>query len=268
MHFPGAEDIVAKSYWEIDPADYDLFIILDSSIDGISRLREVTLPESLKFINIDHHRSNTHVGEFSIVDPSYPATAQLLYDILNEMNVAITPEIAADLFIGIYTDTGGFKYGETKSSTFDVAAELAKIFTNFPKLIAQMENSNTIGDMAFEGAALSAIEVIDEKVILSVVPYSIVQQKNIPDVSISAGSISSIIRTMIGYDLFGALIEARPDRIKLSFRSNDPEKYDVSRLAISFGGGGHKAAAGFVLNMPLLEAKAAVVEKIKELYNL
>ena len=73
---------------------------------------------------------------------------------------------------------------------------------------------------------------------------------------------------MAGFDIFGVMIEARPNRIRLSFRSNNSDKYDVSKLAMSFGGGGHKAAAGFILEMPIDDAKKVVVEKIKELYNL
>ena len=187
MHFPGAGDILMKSFWEIDPTEYDLFIVVDSSVDGVSRMKEVVLPESLKVINIDHHRTNAGVGVVSIVDPTYPATAQLLFDILKEMNVAITPDIAANLFMGIYTDTGGFKYSETTSATFEVAAELVRISPDFTKMIADMENSNTVGDMVFQGAALSAVELINEKIVLSIVPHSVIQQKNIPDVSISAG---------------------------------------------------------------------------------
>jgi len=70
------------------------------------------------------------------------------------------------------------------------------------------------------------------------------------------------------FDIVGACIETNPNAVKVSFRSKDGDKYDVSKLAVALGGGGHKAAAGANLNMPLAEAKALVVSKAKELYNL
>lgn len=269
MHFPGAKEIVMKSYWEIDPSEYDLFIIVDSSITGVSRIKPIVLPPTMTVINIDHHRTNSGSGLISIVDPSYPAAAQLLFDIFKEMKITITPDIAANLFIGMFTDTGGFKYGGTTSATFEVAAELVRIYPNFSNLVSGMENSNTLGDMAFSGAALSSLEVVcDGEMLISVVPYSLIKEKNIPEISISAGSISSILRTVGEFDIVGALIEAQPNKIKISFRACNSDSYDVSKLAVALGGGGHKAAAGASIEMSLNDAKKLVVSKAKELYNL
>ena len=267
-HFPGASEILMKSFWEIKPVDYDLFIILDSDIGGVSRLKKVELPKEMMVINIDHHKTNSGQGRINIVDSTYPATAQLLFDIFRIMEVNITPEIAANLFMGIFTDTG-FKYEGTSSATFEVASILAKIYPAFPKLISIMENSNTLDDIAFRGMTLSSIESFyDDKVLLSVIPYELIREKKIPDVSVSAGSNSVLIRTVKGVEIAGVLIEPRPGRIKMSFRSGGSETCDVSRLAVALGGGGHRLAAGVDVEMSLPEAKIRVVEKIKELYNL
>jgi len=269
MHFPGAQDIVMKSYWEIDPADYDLFIIVDSSITGVSRTKAVQLPAEMKVINLDHHRTNTGCGSINIIDSNYSATAALLFDLFREMKVVLTPDIASNLFIGLYTDTGGFKYPGTTEETFSSAGELVKIFPGFSQLVADMENSNTLGDLAFQGLALSAIEAVcDDKVLLSVVSYEAIKEKNIPDGSISAGSISTILRSVGRYDITVALIECRPNLVRLSFRSGNSGKYDVSKIAVALGGGGHRAAAGATLELPLGEAKERIVQKLKEMYNL
>ncbi len=270
MYFPGAKEILMKSFWEIDPNDHDLFIIVDSDLTGVSRLKTVTqLPESMVVINIDHHRTNNGFGKINITEPSYPATGQLLYDIFVEMGITITPEIAANLFIGIFSDTGGFKYEGVNPKTFEVASNLIKIYPLFSNLIAKMENSNSLDDLNFKALALDSItEVLDKKILMSVIPYSKIQERKIPDVSISAGLISPILKTVTNHDLFVVIIENKPNQIKVSFRTSDSQKYDVSKLAASIGGGGHKAAAGAVLNMPIEEAKSLVVSKAKELYNL
>ncbi len=269
MHFPGAKEIMMKNYWEIDPSQYDLFIIVDSAITGVSRIKEVSLPSTMKVINIDHHRTNTGSGSINIVDPTYPATGQLLFDVLGEMKIKITPEIAINLFAGIITDTGGFKFESTTANTFEVAAQLVKIVPDFGKYIAEMENSNTLSDMMFHGLALSSIETFSNgKLAISAVPYYLIEEKKILSVSTSAGTISSILRTVAQFEIMVACIETKPNQIRLSFRTRDAQKYDVSKIAALFGGGGHIVASGATLNMTLDEAKKLVVAKVKELYNL
>lgn len=269
MHFPGAKDIVMKSYWEIDPNDYDLFIIVDSDLTGVSRAKQIKeLPSSMTMINIDHHRTNNGFGKINITEPSYPATGQLLYDIFVEMGITITPEISANLFMGIFSDTGGFKYEGVNSATFDIAGKLINIYPDFSKLIEKMENSNSLEDLSFQGLALDSIEELSGKRILaSVISYSKIQERKISDENISTGLISRTLRTASGYDLFVVIVEPKPNEIKVSFRTIDSNKYDVSKLAASIGGGGHKAAAGALLNMPIEQAKSLVVSKVKELYN-
>lgn len=269
MHFPVAKEIIQKNFFEIDLKDFDLFIVQDSSkAEMVSKIKQVEFPANLKVIVIDHHNSNVGFGLINLIESSYPATAQVLYEVFKLWNIIINPEIAANLLMGIYTDTGGFKYTGTTSRTFQIAAELVELVPDFPKLISKMENSNTLSDLIFQGKALSSIDTfLNEKLALSLVPYSLIENTKIDDKNVSAGSISSILRTMGEYEIVGACIESAPNKVKVSFRSKDGNKYDVSKLAVALGGGGHKAAAGVNLNMSLDDAKKLVVSKIKELYN-
>lgn len=267
-HFPGVKDIVMKSWWEIDPKEFDLFIIVDSALGGVSREKPVVLPAEMRSVNIDHHRTNEGSGDVNLIDPSYPANAQLLADLFMEMGVEITHDIAANLLVGIYTDTGGFKYEGVASSTFVTAAHLIALVPDFPKLVSEMENSSTLDDLRFQGLALSSIEIaLDGKVALSVVEYNAFQAANIPDVSISAGMVSSILRRAGQFDIVGAILEPRPGKVKLSFRSRDGYVYDVSKLAAALGGGGHKAAAGVAMEATVEEAKEKVLATMKELFK-
>ncbi len=269
MHFPGATDIVSNNFWEMDLSQFDLFIIVDSAVDGVSRIKPAVIPESMRVVNIDHHATNKGDGQISLVDTTYPAAAELLFDLFSCMGITITPEIALNLFMGIYSDTGGFKYEKTNSRTFMAAAELTRIAPSFFKAVALMENSSTLGDLQYRGAALSSISTFcDGKVILSLIPYSLLEEKKIPSVSVSAGYISSILRSAGQFDIVGVLAEAKPGQLRLSFRTRDADLYDVSKLAASLGGGGHRAAAGAVLAMSLEDGTKLVLEKMRELFNL
>lgn len=269
MHFPGAKDILMKNYWEIDPNEYDLFIIVDSALSGVSRLKTITeLPATMTVINIDHHKTNKGDGKINVIESNYPANAQLLYDLFIEMKIKITKEIATNLFVGIYSDTGGLKYEGVTPRTFEIATELIKINPTVNKIVDIMTSSNSLSDLDFQGLAFDQIKTIDNKILMTSISRSLLDSKNIPEISLSAGLISSILKTVSGFALYVVLIEAKPKKIRLSFRTSDSDKYDVSRLAASLGGGGHKAAAGVVLDMSLEDAKTLVVSKIKELYNL
>ncbi len=269
MHFPGATDILMKSFWEINQDDYDLFIMVDSGLSGVSRNPVPTERPKMKIINIDHHRTNIGDGDINIVDPSYPAVAELIYDILTCMEIKLTEAIAINLFMGIFSDTGGFKYSGISPRTFQTAGNLVTIYPEMYKVIAKMENSKTLHDLDFLGLAISSTEeILDGKAFISVLPNSKIVEKKIPAVCISAGVVSSMLRTVGGYLFSCAIVEAEPHQLRLSFRSSDSTKYDVSKLAAILGGGGHKAAAGAVLNMSIDEAKSLVETKAKELYNL
>jgi phosphoesterase RecJ-like protein len=223
----------------------------------------------MKIINIDHHRTTKGDGDINIVDPSYPAVAELIYDILTCMEIKITEQIAINLFMGIFSDTGGFKYSGISPRTFQTAGDLISIYPEMDKVVAKMETSNTLHNLDFLGLAISSTEeILGGKAFVSIVPNSKIVEKKIPAVCISAGVVSSMLRTVGGYLFSCAMVEAEPNQIRMSFRSSDATKYDVSKLAAIFGGGGHKAAAGAVLNMSIEEAKSLVETKAKELYNL
>jgi bifunctional oligoribonuclease and PAP phosphatase NrnA len=270
MHFPGAQSIVLKDFFEVDLKEFDLFIIQDSgSAEMVSGKDKVIFPDTLKTIIIDHHPTNTRFGSVNLVDEASPATAQVLHDLFREWGIKLTVEIASNLFMGTYTDTGGFKYEMTTAHTFASASELVSVAPNYHSLISKMENSNSPEFIAFQGMALSSVETfLDNKLSVSSVSYESLKEKKIEKNTSSAGMISSILRHVGQWSIVVAAIESEPNKVKLSFRTNDSNLYDVSKIAAAFGGGGHKAAGGATLEMSLDDAKSTIVAKVKELYNL
>ncbi len=271
MHFPGAREIVPQNIFETDLSQFDLFIVLDTgSFDRISGIAPVVIPQHLTVINIDHHASNPGFGAIDLVVTTYPAACQILYDLFSCWDVPLTPDIATDLFIGIYTDTGGFRYRATTVRTFEVASKLISIAPDFTTVISIMENSSTPETLKFRGLALNSIETfLGDHLALSLVSNADLVKNGISETEASTSTISPLLIRVAKWDIGGAMCELRPGVIKTSFRSKDIERFDVSKLASALGGGGHKAAAAVVIkNMTLPEAKALVVAKAKELYNL
>jgi len=268
--FPGIKNIVPKNFGEIDQNEFDLFIVLDSSTPGmISKKCEVKFLPGLKVVVIDHHISNLKFGSINLVESTYPATSQILFDLFTEWKLTITPDIAANLFVGIYTDTGGFQYAGVTPHTFEIAAELSRIYPTFFKLIEFMDNHEKPAYVDFMGLGLSSITTMFNGVMaISTIPYTKLHEKGIGENDIGVSDISSFMRAVKDWTITCAAVETKPGETRFSFRSKDPVRFDVAKLAASLGGGGHTMAAGLTLNLPLDQAVTKVVEAAKAMYNL
>ncbi len=270
FNFPGVNTIEKKSYSEINTNVFDLFISLDSNTKKmITNKQDIVFPENLKVIVIDHHKSNEGYGHINCIDSSYPATAQILFDLFKEIKIELNHDIALNLFMGIYTDTGGFKYLNNGASTLIVASELAKYAIDYPEIIFKMENSNRKQKLIFQGLALSSVkEFCNGKVAIASVSNDQLVENNIAREDILSSTIANEIKSIIDFDIAISIVEEEKGISKISIRTRDSNKYDLSKLAITLNGGGHKAAAGARLNMTINDAINKVVEQIKLIYNL
>lgn len=270
MHFPGASSIEMTDYFETDLSRFDLFVIVDASITGVSRKKPISIPASLRVVNIDHHRTNTGDGAVvSLVDSSYPANCQILYDLFRLWGVEITHDIAANLFMGMYTDTGGFRFGGTTPATYEAATELVRLVPDFSRIVEKMNNSDSAKSLAFRGLCYRSVQTFyDGFLALALVPHDALVREGIPKEEAHAGLVSPALNAVADWTIVGAVLEPEPGRVKVSFRSKDGATYDVSALAAALGGGGHRAAAGVAMDMPFEQAKELIVTKAKELYNL
>src|SRR3989344_1220890 len=251
-HLPGYDWIVNKNFFEIDLADFDLFLILDTGgVEQISRQGEITFPDHLNTILSD-----------------YPAVGQLLFDLFKEWGVILTPEIAINLLVAIQSDSGGFKYPRTSSETLAAAAELAKMSPNFPAIIAKCENVLTPGEISYLGLGLSKAEsLFNNQAAISAISYEELKRAGIRENDVHQNQIANWFRQVREWKIGIALVESQPGQTWISLRSQDGEKYDVSKVALAFGGGGHRAAAGATIKKPLAEAKAEVLRAAEELFK-
>jgi phosphoesterase RecJ-like protein len=270
---PGYSEIVEKDYAEAveegsSLPKFDLFIILDSgSKELISRKSEVIFPKEMKTLVIDHHKTNGKYADVNLVDTSYAATAEYLFDLFNEWNIPITKDIAACLYIGIYGDTGGFRYSSTKPHTMAVVAKLTEIYPDFADLIQSLEYANPKEKILFDGLALNSIETFFEgTVAISSVSYEDLQKKGIRREDIENNTIASMMLTVKEWNIAVTLIEKASNEISISFRSKGV--YDVATIAEKIGGGGHMKASGANLFMTRAEAHKKILDIIGQCYTL
>lgn len=268
-YFPGYNEIIEENFFTVDLSKFDLFIICDSAdISMVSSLNPVNFPENLKTIVIDHHHANPGYGDINLIEGFYPANCQLLYDLFKIWKIEINREIAFCLYMGIYTDTGGFKYSGTKPETLFAAGELLKVNPEIWRGIFEMLNNNNPDFIRYKGLALSNIKTyFNNRVAITVTTLDQYKKNNISLESVSASFISNELISAKGWEIGIVGTEKEKNKFRFSFRVRNEGKYDVSKIAEATGkGGGHKSAAGAAIDKPLKETMETLLMSIEKVY--
>ena len=267
-HLPGFKHIKPQTYFQTDLDRFDLFIILDSAAPKmISSLNTVVFPPHLKTIVIDHHSTNPGFADINLIDTTVPAAAQIVYSLFSSWKIKITKKIAACLLTGIYTDSQ-FKYDQTSWKTFEVTSKLSKIYPQFPALFSQVDNNNTPQTIKLVGLLLSSVETyLGKHLAIASISHQQLKKNHLSKSDGSGISTANILKSVTGWDIAVTLFEIRPGVVRASFRTRQPQKYNLAKIAATTGdGGGHPAAAGATLNYTLESAKQEIVAIIHRLH--
>lgn len=282
MHFPGASQIIPKNYFEIDIAEFDTFIILDSgSPTMISRKELVIFPPeknpNLKTIVIDHHASNTGFADINIVATQYVSTTEVLFDLFQEWSIPLTSEVATNLYVGLFTDGGGFRYDRITDHSFYMAGVLYSYNPDMLRVVEMLENNNSSKSVDFLALSLTQKKVFNvgnntaskvdkgSFVISYITHEDIVRLGLTPDDYAGNSLAAQVCRAVTGWNVVATLIETKPGEVKCSFRTRDQIEFDVSKVALVLGGGGHKAASGATILKPIDETIDEVSKAIREI---
>jgi phosphoesterase RecJ-like protein len=274
MHFPGAKDILQQTYGETDLSQYDLFLILDcGSIEMISKKSEVVFPSTLKTAVIDHHASNKGYADVNLVAIQYPSTTAIVFDLIKDWGIPLTHDIAANLYVGLFTDTGGFRYDLVTNHSFAMAAELYTYAPDMIRIVKELENTATRGNIEFLALGLGNKQVFDfanktkGQYAITTISYDEIQKLGLTEDDYwNASFVTNLLRSVVGWNVVCILTEQKPGIVKASFRTRDHIQFDVSKLALHLGGGGHKAASGATFNTSLPSALEAVRKGIEEVF--
>jgi len=215
----------------------------------------------LLVVNIDHHHDNNRFGAVNLIVADASSSAEIVRDVLRELDVPLTEEIAEPLYVGLVTDTGRFQYANTTAKALRLAAELVEagadvhgIFRRVYETVqfAKLKLLARVLDRAelFEGGRLVVSYLLkdDFGTVGAVEPYS--------------EGLIDFLRSVEGVEMVALIREPPradgPSR-RVSLRSSHDE-VDVSAIARKFGGGGHRQAAGFA-------SEATVAEIVESLHR-
>lgn len=245
----------------IRPADnekisVDLMIVLDTSVDRIGKVAEIT---DAPILNIDHHVTNKNDAGDLYLESEAAATCEIIFKLCHELDIKISTDIAICLYAGLATDTGFFNYSNTKPATFRAAAELVECGVK-PNLIAEQVEKRTFSEVKVVSEALKTTKLyFGGKVVGMFVDEELAKQTD------STEGLIDLIRVIDSVDV-AFLLKAKDKNIcRVSMRS---KTVNVAEIANKLGGGGHIRAAGCTLEMNFDDAKNILIKTIGEYMNL
>jgi phosphoesterase RecJ-like protein len=208
---------------------------------------------------VDHHASNTRFGTAHLLDPAAAATAVLVEELVRRLGVPLDADVAACLYAGLVTDTGSFKFSATTADTHRLAARLLETGIRHDLLARQLLDTHPAGWLAMVGTAISRARLEPAAAGGLGLIWTDTRLAELDAAGLApdqAESVIELVRTAAEAEIAMVCKQAADGSWMVSMRSKGA--LDVSAVAVSLGGGGHRFAAGFTSRIPLEETVAAV----------
>ncbi len=210
---------------------------------------------------IDHHGSNVHYARHWVVDPTAAATTEMIYRLIQEMDVEIDSKIAECIYTGITTDTGCFRYTNATPTSYRIAADMMELGAQAATINRVMFDTKSRARLELERRVLDTMAFYCRgKCAAIYVTRQMVQESGAGDDDMDG--LASLPRQVEGVQVGVMMREKEDGSFKISVRSNS--KTNASQICAQFGGGGHPAAAGCRLTGSIEEVRSRVVQAVAQ----
>lgn len=238
---------------------YDAHIVLDSDPPRTGLFDAVYPADTL--INIDHHVTNSSTWPLTWVDPEASATGEMIYRLIGLLGVRVDRDMAMCLYTAIFTDTGSFRYSNTTPESMKISATLLEAGAD-PWLVTEnVYESFAYRRVKLLGIILSNMEISAEGRIAWVVVND-EQYRQTGTTAEDTDNFVNFVRSVKGVEVAVLFRQSGNDQYKISLRSKG--RIDLSGLAQSLGGGGHRNAAGCVLDGSIDAVKRKVMGEVEK----
>ena len=240
-------------------------IMLDANdINNIGGVRDGILNRVREYFVIDHHElKGRHDGDSLIVGTS-ASTCELVFELIEAMDIPLSPIAATALFAGIVYDTGSFVYPKTTPNTFRIARELVIVGAEPHYVYTKMYESNSTSSLILRSRVLSSLSLHYQQRVA-------MQRMSRIDLEVSKASFEE------GQTFINIPMQSENVRVSVYFKENtagilrcsmrSKGDIDVAGIATKYGGGGHKNAAGFKSDDPLEVIEKKVLESLKPFFE-
>lgn len=258
---PGAGTVIVSDTLPPDyPDGYDALFTMECPEH--ERTGYPVLPGPV--VNVDHHLGNTLYGEINYLDVEAPSVGEMILQLnRNYLKLELDHEIATAMYVSLATDTGFFRYSNTTHRAFQAAEELVRAGANPGEISLWINESVSAASLKLLGAVLNTMTFHDEeRVAVMLLPRRFFAE---------TGAVAEDSEGIVNYGrtidsvLVSALLKEADGGVRVSMRAKPG--VDVQRVAAMFGGGGHKAASGCFVPLPIDAAKEKIVELLSDAVN-
>ncbi len=253
QQFPGVAGIRVASAID-EPAD----AVIVMECGALSRTG-VKGFEKYFIINIDHHPGNSMYGAVNWFDETACACGEMVFELIEALNVRLTPEIATHVYIAILTDTGGFRYGNISPRTFEICRRCADAGAGPAAIARAIYDNSTLGRIRLMGGLLHSLE-LEAGGRLALAHMSLQLLKDTSSTPEDSDGLINIPLTVKEIEAVAFFKEIQPAVYRISMRSKGD--VDVNRVAGVFGGGGHKNAAGCPMDGTYTEVRGKLLAEL------
>lgn len=242
---PHSCDILLQEYYfhsQLNTSGLDLLISVDcGGLDQFAfpfPLENFTGP----FINIDHHASNNFYGSINLVNQQLSSTSEIIYLLTRHWNLPISPFMATCLLFGLYYDTGSFMHSNVSPEVLEIASNLVSLGADRQAIIRSLFHNFHLNKYHLWGAIMEKVKVTEEHTAVAVITRE--QQNSFQTVPEDISGLINYI-SMVKESQYAVLInQDENNQLKGSLRTSH-DTINLSTLAQTLGGGGHRKASGF-----------------------
>ncbi len=270
------EDCIPQKYEFLDPDrtiqkpkpghKFDCVIATDAaSFERLGAKVGACIADRKRFINLDHHESNTRYADINWVSAREPSSGELIFRLLKAAKWPITKPIADCLFTAVSTDTGSFQYATTLPGTYQVAGELVRRGADLARICDEVYQSYPLSRVRLLRHIYSHYKLAHNNQIAYFWLKKADFARSGAESCDSEGLIDHI-RAIAPVVVACVFEEIEPELTRISLRSKNA-KVNVNEVAARFGGGGHPAAAGARIPGKPLSVQRKVIGAIKSALN-
>lgn len=255
---PGFSEMVVASYFT-DP--YSVFVQVDApNGKRIGEAADKLRANATLTVTVDHHENPERETDLSYTDPDAPSTTTLIWELVKKMGVSPDSDIATCAYAGLMTDTGRFQYSNADARAFELASEMVRAGADPASISAEFYQRQSLASLQMQKMCIEHLQMLcSGRAALSYVTASEMTAAG-ADKS-DCEQLINVIRSVDGVRV-AAMLRDEGVHVRGSLRAKDDT--DVSAIAKKFGGGGHRAAAGFTLHEPLDKAIRIVKKEIEK----
>lgn len=256
----GYDELVPAADYEGSP---DVFVMVDVPSDERMADGAQVKARAKVTVKIDHHTGPEDVADICYIDPSAAAAGSLVWDLIAQMGVERTAQIAQCCYVALMTDTGSFRYQNADAIAFALASEMVAAGAKPAEAAVQLYQRKTIaavqlearvaGRMRFECDGHLVISWMDER-----------DLEELGATKDDCEELTDVVRQIAGPEV-SVILRGMDGHIRGSIRSKTD--HNVRAIAEKMNGGGHVAASGFTLHCPMEEAIDIVIANVAESFE-